>query len=109
MVGKWHPLHAVTARIRGSRGYGPWHPINVRTQQLLYFASGTYTVQGVGAGGASLTMPGPASGQLAKKFRTAQQGDPATNTVARPVVAISGSDRIDISQAFLDFVRGGGA
>lgn len=91
VVGPWQPLKPATVAIRQAQGYGGAHPINVRTGELE-----SYITEGPGNTlvhpfGATLTMPGqPATGDLADKVRTAQEGD--TRTVARPVMGLNEQD-----------------
>lgn len=97
--GDWPPLAAFTVRQRERLGYGGEHPINVRTGELWDYAVNTYQVFPAGSG-AVLEMPerGAADSELARKFKTAQEGrDPNPNpsmapVPPRPVVAFDAAD-----------------
>lgn len=95
--GKWAPLTEATQRIRASKGYTPAGPINIRTGEMynwLLNANGELVGGVVGEGGDLLLMwPGDyPSGELGDKLAHAQEGDPDTRTVPRPVVAADGTD-----------------
>jgi hypothetical protein len=129
-VGSWAQLAYMTGRVRSFQGFGPFHPINVRTGQLKNFVLNTFTIREM-ASGATLSMPGQASGKLLSKFRTAQQGGyapggatksgfgrgnasatrgesgPNRSAPARPVVALSEFDSTLIQHELLDWVRQG--
>lgn len=129
-VGSWAELAYMTGRIRSFQGYGPFHPINVRTGKLRNFVLNTFTIRELGAG-ATLSMPGQASGKLMSKFRTAQQGGyapggatksgfgrgsasasrgesgPNRSAPARPVIGLSEIDSTVLQHELLDWIRQG--
>jgi hypothetical protein len=122
--GPWADLAFMTGRIRAWQGFLPFHPINVRTGALRSFVINSYTVKET-VGGATLTMPGEASGTLLAKFTQAQLGGgggprvsarptrdegthgPNRPAPPRPVVALSVVDTLMISMDLLDFIRQG--
>jgi len=126
-TGPWADLTFMTGRIRAWQGYPPFHPINVRTGALRNFVVNTFTVKET-AHGATLKMPGEASGDLLAKltqaqvggggrprtsrpahFATRPEGDAGPNRPAppRPVVALSIVDTMMISMDLLEFIRQG--
>lgn len=72
-TGPWQQLAFATGMIRMYQGFQPFHPINVRTGKLRSFVLNSFTVRAL-ARGATLTMPGDATGEIWKKFLQAQQG-----------------------------------
>lgn len=92
--GKWTPLAEATVGIRESEGYPGAHPINKRTGELeRYITSGGWPAFRQTPQMASLTWPGrEPSGELGRKFRTAQSGRAFPRTPARPVLAINERD-----------------
>lgn len=84
-TGPWAQLAFMTGRIRAFQGYGPFHPINVRTGQLRSFVLNSFTVKEQSRG-VTLMMPGAASGKLLSKFKQAQQGGGGKTRTSRPTV-----------------------
>ena len=122
-TGPWQQLAYATGRIRMFQGYGPFHPINVRTGKLKSFVLNSFTIKAQSRG-VTLMMPGSATGELMAKFRTAQQGGggkartsrpttgegssgPNRMAPARPVLALMSRDREMIYNDLLDWVRAG--
>jgi hypothetical protein len=136
-VGKWAELTRATGIVRQYLGYSPFHPINVRSGALKNLVLNTFTVKDRGASGASLSMPGPASGEMLSKLRVAQQGGFGTGGTTRagfgrgsarsssggewgnirtgpnrpapprPVLALSQRDSLVLSHSLLDWIRQG--
>jgi hypothetical protein len=99
-VGKWLPLAAATQEIRASQGYGPDHPINVRTHELENYIVGSPSEITVTPVGATLTLPGKEpAGRLQKKVRTAQAGTDIPLTPPRPVLGMNETDLIFVMDA----------
>lgn len=98
--GKWAPLAPATETIRATMGYGPAHPINVRTGQLRDWVLDASPEIIVSSGGASMRYPSdPPSGKLAAKVETAQHGGGSTGKAPpRPVMAISEFDAVGITE-----------
>lgn len=103
--GPWQPLGPATEAIRGAAGYGPAHPINVRTGDLRdYLLGDRGDVMGVG-GGYQLTYPGNTGTAVdQEKLRTAQRGKPSPNTPERPVLALGIEDYNKIHEDLADFI-----
>ncbi|MGE0342557.1 MAG: hypothetical protein AB7O86_05775 [Porticoccaceae bacterium] len=97
--GKWAQLLEATGYIRLAKGFGRYHPINVRTGDLRNFVVGTHTTSAV-AGGASMVKPAVGgSGEMQKKLRAAQRGGVGPKGrpfPARPVVVLNSTDRLEI-------------
>lgn len=108
--GKWAQLTYATSQIRDWMGYGPYHPINVRTGDLKDFivhASGGLTQT---ANSAELTWPGDAvSPLLAEKIKTAQSGKSSPNTPARPVIGLGALDEKAITADLAWYIMQGAA
>lgn len=103
-VGRWLPLASATQEIRQSQGYGPAHPINHRTGELERYITDSPNALTITPVGASLDLPGkPATGELQRKVRVAQQGDPGGSgqgaTPPRPVMGVSEKDIIFVQSA----------
>jgi hypothetical protein len=96
--GVWDPLQPATVMIRESEGYPGEHPINRRSGQLEEYITETPGAVSMDPAFTSLTMPGkPATGTLASKYQTAQQGSTSNPrarnpTPARPVLALDTTD-----------------
>lgn len=105
-VGKWAPLKESTQDIRSQLGYGPSHPINVRTQELEnYITNGPNRID-VAPWGASLTFPnGNTPGDLKEKVEIAQIGGGEYNTVPRPVLGLSGADLTFVLGALAEHIQ----
>lgn len=89
--GKWAPLTSATQEIRANAGYGPSHPINVRTSELEDYITNSNSHATPDPGGAVLQYPGTSPiGELMEKFELAQKGD--WNTVPRPVLGVNEAD-----------------
>jgi hypothetical protein len=96
--GTWKELSEVSTKFREAAGYGGQGPINVRTGEMkswLMDVGGETVMIG---GGALYTFPGtaPYDTATAEKFKTAQSGKSDPYTVARPVVAMSATDMLEI-------------
>jgi hypothetical protein len=80
VTGAWQPLQPATEAIRVSRGYPGPHPINVRTGDMESFLAAD---PGAITGQTTWTFPAPgaATGELAEKIKTAQQGKASPSTV----------------------------
>jgi len=109
VVGSWAPLSFATQQIRSQLGYGPAHPINVRTTELeRYIVDATPSVVAT-ATGALYTTPGsPASGKLKQKMEAAQRGLASPPTPARPVLGMGETDMAFILEALAYHVEGRG-
>jgi hypothetical protein len=104
VVGQWAPLKPATQNIRAELGYGPDHPINVRTGELMdYITQGNAATQ-MFPWGAGITLPGqPASGELLEKMIRAQAGD--ERTVPRPVLGMNENDLIAVLLLLARYIR----
>lgn len=107
-VGQWLPLSQTTEHIRASMGYGPAHPINVRSRQMLNeFMTSRADVVMSGMG-AILTFPGGGmSSSVANKISVAQGGKANPATPARPVLALSATDSITITADLAKYMTTG--
>lgn len=107
VVGKWAPLKAVTQEIRANMGYGPAHPINMRTGQLEQWVTGSsFAVVNEGEG-AFLRFPNQkASGVLGQKIATAQQGRDKPATPPRPVLGLDEVEMEFIEEALSLYLEG---
>lgn len=95
--GAWAPLKPATQRIRATQGYGPDHPINVRTHRLEHYITRGPNSVNVHTLGATLIMPGrPPTGELKTKVETAQAGKQYPSTVARPVMGMNERDLLAV-------------
>jgi len=92
--GAWLPLSAATVEIRESEGFPGEGPINRRTGELeRYIVHGGWPAYRQTPQSASVTWPGrEPSGELGRKFRTAQVGRAFPRTPARPVLAVNERD-----------------
>jgi len=97
VVGTWAPLRPATQAIRAESPYaiGPDHPINRRSGELEnWVVQGGWNAYPEGYM-ATLEYPGSLpTGDLLDKVKTAQSGDVATNTVARPVLGLNENDML---------------
>jgi hypothetical protein len=111
--GKWAPLKAATQSFRQAAGYGPAHPINVRTHQLESYITGTQGLpHGTPTGfGAILNYPGGSmSKNLKDKVETAQIGrNDNPRTVPRPVLAVNEVDLGQLLTSLSVFIGESGA
>ena len=109
VVGEWAPLAPATEAIREQAGYGASHPINVRTGELEDYIVNSPNRIDITPGGADLVLPGTApSGELAKKVRTAQQGnETGPITPARPVLGMNERDLAFIMFALMEYIETG--
>lgn len=100
--GNWPALSSSTQDIRASMGYGPAHPINVRTGLLEeYIVTSPHDIN-IGIGIASLGLPGtPATGALLSKLKVAQAG--TTRGPARPVLGMNENDLLYVLTALSGF------
>ena len=102
-VGHWPDLSPATVAIREHDGFGGDWPINIRTEEMFH----TVTEEAdffASASSAEMSLPGSAgaSGTVAQKIKTAQQGKPAPNpmspnfgpTPPRPVLAADETDLV---------------
>lgn len=117
--GTWAQLTEATGRIRATRGFSPFHPINVRTGAMKNFAMTSYRISAIGTGGAELTLPGSNMTTLMRsKIAMAQQGGSAKKrgrsfgpnrpAPPRPIYALDAIDEEIISSRLLDWIRVGG-
>ncbi len=91
--GKWQSLTPYTVSDRESHGCSGEHPINVRTGEMKRHLLDDKPRIALHSLGATMWSPGPPSGgDVAKKVKVAQQGDPASNTPARPVLGVGVED-----------------
>jgi hypothetical protein len=94
LTGPWQELGPYTQEMRAAGGFGPAHPINVRTgamkRHLLREDVDAYPH----SLGATMYLPSRGAGTPAEieKVTTAQMGDPKTRTPARPVLALGVQD-----------------
>lgn len=98
--GKWADLALNTGMIRRNLGFNAYHPINVRSQRLMWFVLTSFKMAST-AQTATLTMPGKGNALMLSKLRIAQQGGvarkgkgrsrvgPNRPAPPRPVVALS--------------------
>lgn len=111
-VGHWPDLSDATEAIREGLGFaGDW-PINIRTEEMFetvtkeadFYASGW---------SAEMILPGSAAtGTVAEKIKTAQEGKPTPNpmsanfgpTPARPVLAADETDLAILTDALSDYI-----
>jgi len=93
-VGKWSPLRPSTVAIRQDLGFPGGHPINKREGELEAYIVGTPGLVTSTERGGFWQMPGrpPGNAELAKKFRTAQQGASDPHTTPRPVIGQNEAD-----------------
>lgn len=103
VVGKWAPLRPATVVMREASNYpvAGDHPINHLSGELEnWVVDGGWNAY-PDTFGASMTYPGTRpSGLLAKKVKTAQSGDRASNTVARPVLGVNEADMLWMLTAY---------
>lgn len=112
--GPWQPLTEATVAIRESKGFPGAHPINVRTGAMKKHLVDDPPRVSVHSLGATMWSPGDqGSSEMKKKVRTAQEGDPATRTPARPVLMVGPDDLEAIMVALAGYlgrhVAAGGA
>lgn len=87
--GKWQSLQPFTVSDRQAHGFPGEHPINVRTGSMKKHLLDDPPRVAIHTLGATMWSPGGDGGpKTAKKVKTAQEGDPATNTPARPVLGV---------------------
>lgn len=91
--GKWASLRPFTVEERKRHSFPGEHPINVRTGAMKRHLLDDMPRIAVHTLGATMWSPGSDGGsEVAQKVKTAQLGDPATNTVARPVLGVGPMD-----------------
>jgi hypothetical protein len=118
--GRWAALAFNTGRIRRSKGFPAWHPINKRTGELESFATGSYRISGME--NLTLTMPGNrGNARQQSKLRVAQKGGhvksdrgarrmgPSRPAPARPVLAVGFRDSSELTLALLRWIQQGAA
>lgn len=106
-VGQWLPLKASTQLIRVSQGYGQAHPINRRSGELYRFVTENSGM--VTSNGATTVFRTPGkqpTGELKKKFTTAQIGDRETHTLPRPVLGLNEEDLIQTVIMLANYIGG---
>lgn len=92
----WPELAYNTQRRRQELGFGPAHPINIRTGHLEDYILSNGVITEL-EGGAEWVWPRPTSdAELSKKFKTAQRGDGRSNTPERPIVEASEQDFLTV-------------
>lgn len=111
VTGAWAPLASATQSIRASQGYGPSHPINVRTGEMEAYITGfrpDITIEpGVGA---RLDFPGGSPNQsITDKIRVAQQGASHPPTPRRPVLGVNERDLELVMVALAFHIAEGGS
>ena len=107
VTGAWAPLADTTQDFRKNQGFGPDHPINIRTGELENYITGTPGGVVANASGALLTSPGnPPSVEmgLETKVKTAQGGKTYPSTPARPVMGVNEQDLSTVLTALTEFV-----
>jgi hypothetical protein len=105
VVGRWAPLKESTQDIRAQSGYGASHPINRREGELEDYIVDSPNRLAVNPMGATLTMPGaPPTGELKKKFDTAQKGKDFPRTVPRPVIGLNEQDLVFILTSLATYI-----
>jgi hypothetical protein len=90
--GPWTPLSPYTQMIRSQMGYGPDHPINVRTGELENYITSAGNVFETGVGVILETPGGTVQPDMAVKITTAQQGSSFPVTPPRPVLGVNERD-----------------
>jgi hypothetical protein len=106
--GQWLPLKPATESIRAALGYGPAHPINVRTGDMQdYLTNSRADVATLGQGAVLTFPPKGADALTAQKIETAQVGKNWPPTPARPVVALSVTDEAAIVMDLADYITQG--
>jgi hypothetical protein len=104
--GTWAQLRESTVNIRERKGFPGRGPINVRTGKLRDHVLSSHNV--TRRGGAALRIPGSTGGkELGDKLRAAQIGDAKSRTVARPVLALDGTDESFIVTALERWIIAG--
>lgn len=104
VVGQWAPLKEATVAIRASQGYGPEHPINVRTGELEEYITQGNAATTIFPWGAGITLPGtPPSGELLDKMMRAQAGD--ERTVPRPVLGMNQNDTVAVLLLLARYIK----
>jgi hypothetical protein len=98
--GRWDSLKDATEDIRQREGYGPAHPINVRTGAMKEFVTSAFGLSVYGTG-AELRIPGEMNNpMMEEKVRTAQKGKPGNRipafgaTPERPILAVGEHDMV---------------
>lgn len=106
VTGAWQPLLPATEHIRMNLGYPGAHPINVRTGDMESYLTGD---SGAITGQTTWTFPAPgsATGELAEKIKTAQQGKAMPSTVPRPVIGMNNVDEAAITTDLEAYLRRG--
>lgn len=90
--GLWLPLSPYTQNIRNQMGYGPDHPINVRTGALEDYITSAGNVYPTGVGVTLEAPGGTVAPDMAAKLVTAQQGSSFPATPPRPVLGVNERD-----------------
>lgn len=104
-VGAWQALTPTTEHFRETEGFPSSHPINRRTGELEAYIIGEDALVTPMGAGANLQLPGrAATGYLAEKFKTAQQGKASPRTPARPVLGLGARDRTEIMAMLMFFI-----
>jgi len=105
--GPWAPLRPATVAIRGSLGFPPSGPINIRTHDLYNYIVGDNGSVSYSAGW-TLSWPNlPGDKDTNDKLQTAQRGKPSPNTTDRPVVALGPGDYTNIMANLAVFLTTG--
>lgn len=103
--GKWAPLKETTQHIRETEGYGPDHPINVRSgamKEWLLSNPPDLTTNGLEA---IMAFPGGNPSQsVENKLETAQRGSSNPETVPRPVLGLNSADAAFVLMALSEWV-----
>lgn len=113
-TGKWEKLAFNTGRIRASKGFPAWHPINKRTGDLHRFVRDTYRLQG--GDDVTLTLPDGGSREERRKLAVAQLGGavasgkgnfrgPNRPAPPRPVLALNARDAYVIQKDLMSLIR----
>lgn len=110
--GEWHPLSQVTQEIRARAQYGPSHPINQRTGELVdYITKSQFSVVASDVG-AILTYPPKRTTSRRKSLRAkmtaAQRGKIKPRTPARPVLGMNETDLAFVITTLAFYIQKGG-
>jgi hypothetical protein len=105
VVGKWAPLKPYTILTRIQAGFGAG-PINVQTGELKRFVTEGQFIIGWPADQATMRFPSaPPSGELRRKFTTAQKGRSDPRTPPRPVIGLGVKDSSEITTLLALYIQ----
>lgn len=104
VTGPWDQLAYSTEEYREAGGYDRSHPINRRSGEMEDYLTENALIAPLGSG-AFLQTPGrQATGELATKVKTAQQGKSKPFTRPRPVMGMNVRDKTEIMMLLAYFV-----